>query len=450
MYGKKESMLLAAYQRSGLSMPLVIAGAGTRREERKLGALVADTGGKVRWVGHVNGPDKQELMEGSVFVVLPSRHETFGVAALEGMSYGKPVVHLDLPALRWMSGDVRVPPFDVGALAGEIRYLAVDEAARRELGRTAHAAAREIRADEAADCYFTLVQELLNAPSAGSQSESRPGMSVNVLTESIERGVPLIVLAPHLDDAAACGAFMIHAASAYSVTVVTLFTEAGEAPYTLSARRYLHQVGARNAQVLYQERRAEDRQPEPIGIKCVHAGLTEALFRRRPERGKRSSWRVWCLNSRTHIRSTGSTSPPAISLPLTPGRCTMCATNSEADRIRPDLVLAPLGVGGHVDHVLVRNAAERSGARVVYYSDFPYNQREPVYNEFIRCNDLVETRWSSWPRLRPSWSGLTGARCRHYSTTGTYHLSPRSSFPVRAVGTSLSGGAGNLAKVKRN
>src|SRR5208282_448743 len=115
-------------------------------------------------------------------------------------------------------------------------------------------------------------------------------MSVNVLTEPIERGVPLIVLAPHLDDAAlSCGALMIHAARRTSVTVATLFTEAGRRPYTLSARRYLHQVGARNAQELYERRRAEDRAAlEPIGIKCLHAGLTEALFRRRPDLGGRS------------------------------------------------------------------------------------------------------------------------------------------------------------------
>ena len=165
-------LLLAAYRRSGLSMPLLIAGSGTRREERKLDALLAVTDGNVRWVGQVSGPDKQKLLEGSAFMVLPSRQETFGLAALEGMSYGKPVVHFDLPALRWMSGDVRVPPFDVGALAGEIRHLAVDETARRELGRTAHAAARRYSRDEAVDCYFRLVQKLLNAPSAGEQSES--------------------------------------------------------------------------------------------------------------------------------------------------------------------------------------------------------------------------------------------------------------------------------------
>ena len=56
----------------------------------------------------------------------------------------------------------------------------------------------------------------------------------------------------------------------------------------------------------------------------------------------------------------------------------------------PGVVLAPLGVGGHVDHVLVRTAAEQSGNRVVYYSDFPYNQRAAVHDGFIQDRGLVE------------------------------------------------------------
>ena len=60
----------------------------------------------------------------------------------------------------------------------------------------------------------------------------------------------------------------------------------------------------------------------------------------------------------------------------------------------PALLLAPLGVGGHVDHVLARTAAERSGARIAYYSDFPYNQRHPPDDAFVRRNGLVEARWS--------------------------------------------------------
>ncbi len=172
--GKGLDLLLKAYEMSGLAMPLLVAGSGIRREERKFAALLAATSGDVRWVGYVTGQQKQELLESSAFVILPSRHETFGLAALEGMSYGKPVVHFDLPALRWMDGDVRVPPFDVGALAREMRHLAGDEAARRELGRTAHATAQRYGCDETADRYFTLVQELLSGPGAATQSEGGP------------------------------------------------------------------------------------------------------------------------------------------------------------------------------------------------------------------------------------------------------------------------------------
>ena len=69
-------------------------------------------------------------------------------------------------------------------------------------------------------------------------------MPVNMLTEAIEQGVPLVVLSPHLDDAVlSCGALLIYACRRTPVTVATLFTEAGSPPYTLSARRYLGQVG---------------------------------------------------------------------------------------------------------------------------------------------------------------------------------------------------------------
>jgi glycosyltransferase involved in cell wall biosynthesis len=159
-------LLLAAYRRSGLAMPLLVAGGGTPREERRLAALLAATGGDVNWLGHINGRRKQELLRRSAFVVLPSRYESFGLAALEGMSCGKPVVHFDLPSLEWIAGDVRVPPFDVGALANEMRYLASDERVRRELGRTAQAAAQRYSPDETAGDYLSLIRQILDEPAA--------------------------------------------------------------------------------------------------------------------------------------------------------------------------------------------------------------------------------------------------------------------------------------------
>jgi len=157
-------LLLAAYQQSGLAMPLFIAGRGTRREENKLAALLAGADGHIRLLGQVTGARKQQLLRDSAFMVLPSRHETFGLAALEGMACGKAVLHFDLPTLRWMDGDVRVPPFDVGALAAGLRELADSEQIRRDRGRLAHTAACGYGLDETAARYLALVGGLIAGP----------------------------------------------------------------------------------------------------------------------------------------------------------------------------------------------------------------------------------------------------------------------------------------------
>jgi glycosyltransferase involved in cell wall biosynthesis len=174
VWKKGLDLLLDAYEKSGVTIPLIIAGAGVPREERRLAGLVSHMGGRVRWVGHVAGPTKRDMLDRSAFLMLPSRHETFGLVALEAMARGKPVLHFDLPTLGWMDGDVRVPPYDIDALATQMRNLADDEATRRELGRTAHATAQRYSRDETADRYLTLVQELLGASPAGAPAPSGP------------------------------------------------------------------------------------------------------------------------------------------------------------------------------------------------------------------------------------------------------------------------------------
>jgi len=50
----------------------------------------------------------------------------------------------------------------------------------------------------------------------------------------------------------------------------------------------------------------------------------------------------------------------------------------------------PLGVGRHVDHRIVRRAAERSGRALTYYADFPYAQN-PEAVEAV----LAEGEWQA-------------------------------------------------------
>ena len=163
---------------------------------------------------------------------------------------------------------------------------------------------------------------------------------------------------------------------------------------TFSARRFLSQTGARCPQTLFQQRRLEDRAAlEAVDVKCIHLGLTDALFRRKPYR-ETSLWTT-LIPELGHIY-------PVYKKHVVSGRIADddCDTLREAAGFlqqlidpRPGILLAPLGIGGHVDHVLVRTIAEQCGKQIVYYSDFPYNQRA-ASSGFVRDKGLVEMRWA--------------------------------------------------------
>jgi glycosyltransferase involved in cell wall biosynthesis len=166
VWEKGLDLLLAACATGSPSLPVLLAGAGSRGEEARLAALLASTGAGVRRVGEVRGARKQRFLEDCAFMVLPSRSEAFGLVALEAMAYGKPVLHFDLPTLRWMDGggNVTVPAFDVEALGQRLRALAVDEESRRGLGLMAHRAARRLSWERTTGQYRGLVQALLDRP----------------------------------------------------------------------------------------------------------------------------------------------------------------------------------------------------------------------------------------------------------------------------------------------
>ena len=161
IWNKGLDVLIAAYQRSDVRLPLVIAGKGTRADEGKLSALVEAAGDGVQWIGRVAGKTKQDLLSRCAFLVMPSRTETFGIAALEAMAWGKPVVHFSLPTLDWMDGDVAVDTYDTGALAEAIRGLAADADLRAKLGSKAREAAELLSVDRTAGRYLDLARELL-------------------------------------------------------------------------------------------------------------------------------------------------------------------------------------------------------------------------------------------------------------------------------------------------
>jgi phosphatidylinositol alpha-mannosyltransferase len=157
-------LLLAAIAADPPPLPVVIAGAGTPREEHRLRKLIEPVRRHVRVAGRVCGQQKEDLLRDCAFVVLPSRYETFSLAALEAMTYGKPVVCFDLPQLEWIAADcaVRVPPYDIRALGAAIASLCRDPGRRRAMGRRAYAHSSGYDWEVIGERYRTLVSAMLN------------------------------------------------------------------------------------------------------------------------------------------------------------------------------------------------------------------------------------------------------------------------------------------------
>ena len=102
---------------------LLIVGDGPDRP--MMSALAAHLGVSqlIEFRGRVEGLEKYRLMAGAHALLVPSRFETFGMVAVEGLAAGAPVVGFDIGPLIEVArpGGARlVPQFDVGAFAQEV------------------------------------------------------------------------------------------------------------------------------------------------------------------------------------------------------------------------------------------------------------------------------------------------------------------------------------------
>lgn len=160
---KDQDTLLRAMARVASRIPgvvLWIVGDGETREQ--LERLSHDLGldGVVRfWGKRADAPELLGQMD--VYVFSTSRDEGFGIAIIEAMAAGLPVVASDVAACREVLGGgsgILVPPRDADALATAIEALGTDETARREWGERARAHAVQFGAERCAASWEALLE----------------------------------------------------------------------------------------------------------------------------------------------------------------------------------------------------------------------------------------------------------------------------------------------------
>jgi glycosyltransferase involved in cell wall biosynthesis len=111
---------VAAWRRSGLDLPLVVAGTGPLRAE--LDAL-ADGGERIEVLGWVGRERLASLYARARALLMPPRwQEPFGIAGIEALAHGVPVVAWESGGIgEWHPGPGLVRWGDVAALAAALR-----------------------------------------------------------------------------------------------------------------------------------------------------------------------------------------------------------------------------------------------------------------------------------------------------------------------------------------
>jgi glycosyltransferase involved in cell wall biosynthesis len=113
---------------------------------------------RIIFAGHRE--DVQRLLAAADIFVLPSRYEGFGLAVVEAMAAGVPVVASRVGGVPEIIRDgidgILVPGGDAEALAGAIATLAADASVRQRLGRAGHARSQDFSREKMLAAYYRL------------------------------------------------------------------------------------------------------------------------------------------------------------------------------------------------------------------------------------------------------------------------------------------------------
>jgi LmbE family N-acetylglucosaminyl deacetylase len=174
-----------------------------------------------------------------------------------------------------------------------------------------------------------------------------------------------IYISPHLDDAVlSCGGQIYQQTRAgQSVLIVTVAAGGPQSGVVSFFAEFQHYSWGLSGAEAMKARRVEDaRAAARLGAEAVIWSLPDAIYRLHPATGEP----LYTDNDQLFGRLSPDETPLIAELAARLGSL------PPAERI-----VAPLALGSHVDHQLVRAAAEDAFANLAYYEDYPYVQRHP-------------------------------------------------------------------------
>jgi LmbE family N-acetylglucosaminyl deacetylase len=187
-----------------------------------------------------------------------------------------------------------------------------------------------------------------------------------------------IFISPHLDDAVlSCGQLIMHLRKLEKkIRIITVFTKASADTTTPQAREFVELCGYGDASKLFADRKKEDRAvADYIGIKINHWAFLDAAWRKgvdnKPIYPNGESQFSGKISGKDNMLINEISSKLKLMF------------SNQKDKY---LILAPLSIGGHADHVIIREIIRKMNCPKLFWEDFPYDTNRKFLRTFFHKN----------------------------------------------------------------
>jgi LmbE family N-acetylglucosaminyl deacetylase len=201
----------------------------------------------------------------------------------------------------------------------------------------------------------------------------------------------LIYLSPHLDDAIySCGGIIYSQIQIGDrVEIWSLFTSDPPKHGLTQFALELHSRWGGESNP-YQIRRNEDQEAcGCVGAGWRHLNYPDCIYRHYPETGQA------VILSAQDLSKPGKPFESKLSETI---------TAQLKKEIPPDsIIIAPMGVGNHVDHILVKEVANKLPNLTFYYSDFPYSGKISLTSELSIPAGALSRKFEVPPAAMEKW-----------------------------------------------
>lgn len=206
-------------------------------------------------------------------------------------------------------------------------------------------------------------------------------MNESLLSSIIRKKKTVYFVSPHFDDAVlSAGAVMQYLAKDTNIVVINVFTQAGERPYSFSVKANLKQSGFTDAKELYQAREKEDKKVlQKVTKNIINLGFIDSLWRKKspshPLEKIIPEINYLYPTYRFHVAKGKIVKHDLLLMQKIKQKLRTIIKEKNP------VVFCPMGIGDHVDHVIIRRVCDELFKNPIHWSDFPYNEQSAIDTE---------------------------------------------------------------------